>query len=109
MDCFFKHRRWRGRESHGASDQGCWLRCSFVQCAIIEMGVDRGGLALVVAEQPGDGGEPDTVHDALLGPGVSAVLDAKAGQTRFHQDSDSERIESGDVRSGAGCASCRAP
>ncbi len=60
---------------------------------VAEMGVDRGGLALAVSEQPPDGVEPDAVHDALRGPCVPAVVDAKAGQSGFFADAHPERVK----------------
>ena len=54
------------------------------------MGVDRGGGAPPVAEQPSDGGKSHAVHETLQRPGVAAVMQEKAGQPRFLSDAASE-------------------
>ena len=62
--------------THGARDDGGGLRGSVAQCAVVEMGVDRGGLALAVSEQPSHRAQSDAVHHSLGSPGVPAVVDA---------------------------------
>ncbi len=78
---------WRGRSDDRHLPGGLAKR------RIVEVGIARRGLALAVSEQAPDGGEPDAVHDALRGPGVPAVVNAKAGQCGFLPDADPERVE----------------
>ena len=50
-------------------------------------------VALTVPEQPSDRGQPDAVHDALRGPSVARVVDAKPGQSRLLADDAPEGVE----------------
>ena len=50
-----------------------------LQRSIVEMGGDGGCGGAPVSEQVTRGGQPDAVHDVPRGPGVAAVVDAKAG------------------------------
>ncbi len=68
--------------SHRLGDDGSDLRDGVTQRVNVEMGIDRRGLALAVFEQSADS-ESQALHHALGGLGVSAVVDAKAGQPDF--------------------------
>ena len=74
---------------------GGQLRGGVAQGAIVHMRVNRRGLALAVAEQSADSGEPHAVHHALRGPGVTEVVDTEARQPGLIADNYPERVEPG--------------